>query len=240
MRTVVVGDIHGMLPEFQTLVARLELGSEDHLVLVGDLMDKGPDPVGCVRYARELGAQMVMGNHEAKHLRWRRHEDRRAANPGYRNPMQPMSPEKVAQNAALSAEDISWLSERPATLQFADWVVVHGGLLPGVPLESQYKDTLIRLRWIDAVGKMMSLAPGNPSQPPGSRFWSEVYDGPLNVVYGHAAHSLSEPRVDRNGLGAEVWGIDTGVAYGGRLTALVLETREVIQVPASRAYSEWL
>jgi bis(5'-nucleosyl)-tetraphosphatase (symmetrical) len=238
MHTVVIGDIHGMLPEFQALVAKLQLGHEDRLVLVGDLMDKGPDPAGCVRYAREIGAQMVLGNHEEKHLRWRKHEDRRASDPKYKNPMKPMSPEKLAQNQALSVEDVTWLRSLPAMLRFDNWLVVHGGLLPGVPLENQYADTLVRVRWVDDGGKMLSLDPENPRQPEGSRFWTEVYDGSLNVVYGHAAHSLTEPRVDRNGLGAEVWGIDTGAAYGGRLTALVLETRQVIQVQASRAYAE--
>lgn len=227
-----------MLPEFQALVAKLELGPEDRLVLVGDLLDKGPDPVGCVRYAREIGARMILGNHEEKALRWLKHEGRRLENPKYKNPMKALDPVKESQWRDLSDEDVAWLRALPAMLRFDNWVVVHGGLLPGVPLENQYADTLVRVRWVDAGGKMLSLDPGNPQQPPGSKFWAEVYDGPLNVVYGHAAHSLTEPRVDRNGLGAEVWGIDTGAAYGGRLTALVLETREVLQVQASRAYAE--
>jgi hypothetical protein len=238
MRTIVVGDIHGCLLEFQELVDKLQLGPEDRLVLVGDLMDKGPDPVGCVRFARELGVLMIQGNHEEKHLRWRRHEDRRVENPKYKNPMNPLGEVKAAQNAALSAEDVAWLRGLPITLRFDNWLVVHGGLLPGVPLEAQKPDKMIRVRWVDLEGEYLSLDPEDPRQPEGSRTWMEVYDGTLDVVYGHAAHSLSTPRVDRNGLGAECWGIDTGAAYGGRLTALVLETREVIQVQARQVYQE--
>ena len=232
--------------EFQALVEKARLGPEDRLVLVGDLMDKGPDPVGCVRFARELGVLCIEGNHEEKHLRWRRHEDRRAENPSYKNPMRPLSAEKLAQNAALSAEDVAWLRDLPVTLRFdfqnssmsESWLVVHGGLLPRIPVESQKADTLLRLRWVDQAGKHVALDPEDPKQPEGTNLWPEVYEGSLNVVYGHAAHSLSTPRVDRNGVGAECWGIDTGCAYGGRLTGLVLETREVIQVQAERVYLE--
>jgi hypothetical protein len=237
-RTIIIGDIHGCLGEFQELIRALVLSSEDRVVCLGDFMDKGPDPVGCVRFARNSGFSSVAANHEEKHLRWRRHEDRRVANPHYKNPMKPMSAEKLAQNADLSAEDVAWLRALPVMIQFENWLVVHGGLLPGVPLEKQKADTLLRVRWVDGAGKHIALDPEDPRQPEGSKLWSEVWDGRENVVYGHAAHSLSTPRVDRNGLGAECWGIDTGAAYGGRLTALVLETREVIQVQAAKVYQE--
>jgi len=248
-RTIIVGDIHGCIVEFRALVDKLRLGPEDSLVLIGDLMDKGPDPVACIQYARELGCLCLMGNHEEKHLRWRKHEERRTANPKYKNPMRPLGSEKAAQNAALTTEDVSWMRGLPIMhLPFAfkapgdpnppeQWVLVHGGLLPGIPLNEQTDDRL-RVRWVNAEGKMLSLDPEDPRQPEGSKLWSEVYDGTDHVVYGHAAHSLSTPRVDRNRLGAECWGIDTGCAYGGRLTALVLETREVVQIQAAKVYQE--
>jgi hypothetical protein len=179
-----------------------------------------------------------MGNHEEKHLRWRKHEDRRALNPGYRNPMHRLDEHKAAQNAALSAADIAWMATLPAMLELGDWVVVHGGLLPGRTLAQQSPAEVMRLRWLDATGKHLPLDPADPNQPPGSHHWMEVYDGSQHVVYGHAVHSLSTPRVDRNRHGAECWGIDTGATYGGRLTALVLETREVVQVQSAAVYKE--
>lgn len=239
MRTVVIGDVHGCIVEFRELVARLDLRHDDRLVLVGDLMDKGPDPVACVRYARELGAQMVLGNHEEKHLRWRRHQDRKAQDQRYKVPMR-LPEEYAAQNAALSEEDITWMRGLPKMIQVGNWVIVHGGLMPGVSLEEQTDDRL-RVRWVNTeTGKMAPVDLEHPNAlPPGTRWWMDLHDKPEHVVYGHAAHGLQEPRVDRNALGAECWGIDTGCAYGGRLTAFVLESREVIQVPAERTYAEY-
>jgi hypothetical protein len=179
-----------------------------------------------------------MGNHEEKHLRWRMHEERRATDPSYRNPMRPLEPLQAAQNRALSAADIAWMAALPPLLELEDWVVVHGGLLPGLPPAAQSPANLLRLRWLNSNGKHLPLMPEDPRQPPGSHPWMAVYDGQRHVVYGHAAHSLTTPRVDRNPLGAECWGIDTGATYGGRLTALVLETRQVIQVQAARVYRQ--
>lgn len=246
MRTVVIGDIHGCIVEFRELVERLALSTGDNLVLIGDLMDKGPDPAACVRYARELKAQMVLGNHEEKHLRWRKHMDRKAQDPKYKVPMK-LPAEYAAQNAELSDEDIAWLRGLPIMLVLKslgldrDWVVVHGGLMPSLALEDQTDDRL-RLRKVNTLtGKMHPVDVEKPNEPdpPGVSWWMQAYDRPENVVYGHAAHGLQEPRVDRNARGAECWGIDTGCAYGGSLTALVLETREVIQVKARQAYSRW-
>jgi len=242
-RTIVVGDIHGCFVEFQELVDKLKLGPRDRLVLVGDLMDKGPDPVSCVRLARELGADCLLGNHEEKHLRWRKHEDRRAQDPNHKNPMKPLPEEVAAQNAALSAEDVEWMRKLPITLRLGNWLAVHAGVLPNHTVEAQSTDKklwdkMIRVRWVDDSGEFVGLDPEDPRQPEGCRPWMEVFNGEMNVVFGHAVHRLSEPRVDRRPNGFECWGIDTGCVFGGRLTALVLETKEVIQVPARRVWRD--
>lgn len=69
-RFLVMGDIHGCLDEFNELVNKMEYQQgRDRLVLLGDLTDKGPDSLGVVRRARELGAMCVRGNHDDKVIR---------------------------------------------------------------------------------------------------------------------------------------------------------------------------
>ncbi len=113
MRFIFIGDIHGCIDEFQELVRLVDVRPEDRVCCLGDFMDKGPDPAGCVRFARESGFLSVLGNHEDKHLKWRRNEARAKADPKYTNKMQPFSAEKAAQNAALSDEDVAWLETLP-------------------------------------------------------------------------------------------------------------------------------
>lgn len=235
-----IGDVHGCLDEFEELINRLQVGPQDRVVCLGDFMDKGPHPAECVRFARELGVESVLGNHEEKHLRWRRHEDRRREQPGYKNPMRPFSERVAVQNAALSDEDVAWLRGLPWYLEaLPGLVAVHGGLLPGRSLEQQDPSTMIRARWVSPQGKHVPTDYENPTPPGGTRHWVEVYDGHHNVVYGHEAHSLSTPRVDIT-AGGTCFGIDTGCVHGGRLTALVVDGAQhsFVQVQARQCYAE--
>lgn len=244
-RTIIIGDVHGCLDELLLLVATLDVRSYDHLFFAGDLMDRGPDPVGCVQFVRKSGFPCVLGNHEESHLRWRRHEERRAADPSYKNPMRPMTPERQAQNAALTAEDIAWLRDCPYVIEpLPGWILVHGGLFPGKTVKEQLNDKelrgkVLRLRWVDQDGEFVPLAEDNTSfeGPPGSRTWMEAYDGPHNVIYGHAVHSLTTPRIDE-WHGVKTYGIDTGCCFGGRLTAMIIEGERIdfVQIQAKKAY----
>ena len=64
-RTIVVGDVHGCIDELRDLLrACVYSKSTDRVVLVGDLVNKGPSSVECVRLAREEGFLATRGNHD--------------------------------------------------------------------------------------------------------------------------------------------------------------------------------
>ncbi len=78
-----VGDVHGMIRTFDAMLERLGYrrarGRWTHpqgrvLVSLGDLLDRGPDPLGCVERLAELVADgcgmMVLGNHELNALHY--------------------------------------------------------------------------------------------------------------------------------------------------------------------------
>lgn len=232
-RTLVVGDVHGCLGELDELLRVAEYRRDaDRLVFLGDLLDRGPDPVGVVRRVRELGAECVMGNHEEKHLRWAAHEARRRADPGYRNPMRPFDAKRAAEHADLSRDDLAWIAAMPRSVALGGaWTAVHAGFVPGVPVSRQPPDWIIRLRYVDAGGKPVSRDRGENGEP-GVRRWAEAWRGPQSVVYGHHAQALAGPRVDSPAPGVECVGIDTGCVYGGFLTALELPSRRFLQVPS--------
>ena len=69
-RTIIVGDIHACWQELQRLLERCGRTSEDEVVSVGDLVDRGPEPAEVVRFFREDGnAIAILGNHEDRHVR---------------------------------------------------------------------------------------------------------------------------------------------------------------------------
>ena len=67
-----IGDIHGMLSKLEELIEVLPLAPDDHLVFIGDYVDRGPDPAGTVEYLVKLRDRQkctfLMGNHEAMFL----------------------------------------------------------------------------------------------------------------------------------------------------------------------------
>lgn len=53
-RVIAISDIHGNLPFLQALLKQVEFSSDDILVLVGDLLEKGTDSIGVLRFVMEL------------------------------------------------------------------------------------------------------------------------------------------------------------------------------------------
>ena len=78
-RCIVVGDIHGCLAEFNALLEKVRFDPEaDDLVLLGDLVGKGPDSLGVLDRAMALGPRChcILGNHDWTLLRWRDAQER--------------------------------------------------------------------------------------------------------------------------------------------------------------------
>lgn len=248
-RTIIISDVHGCLRELQALLQKLDAKSGyDRLIFVGDLLDRGPDSIGVLRLVQGLGAECVLGNHEEKYLRWCRYEAARKAT-GAANPMRPLSDSSLKIAESLDEFDLAWLASLPTFIELGafdgeQYVVVHGGFEPSRSLSAQRVDKVIRCRWVDKHGNYMPITRGTstpvegPSmldKPKGAVRWSQAWNRDLCVIYGHAVRSLKSPVFENN-----TYGIDTGVVYGGHLTALVLSNEgchEVVQVPAFDTYA---
>ena len=219
VRHVFIGDVHGCLDELNSLLKKLHLRSEDRLVFVGDLVAKGPDSQGVVARVRELKAQCVRGNHDEAVLRIRRAQQ-------HGGDLSRAKKTHLNVASRLREADWQWLEQLPLYLRFPelDTVVVHAGVLPGKPLEQQHPDDLMTMRAIRPQGT------ASPKLEDGVR-WATRYHGPEQVVFGHDAIS---------GLQLEPFatGIDTGCVYGRELTALVHPGKQLVKVPARRAYRE--
>lgn len=64
-RIIFVGDVHGCFDELQELLEIAQRDpARDTVVLLGDMVRKGPKSVEVVRWARENGALAVRGNHD--------------------------------------------------------------------------------------------------------------------------------------------------------------------------------
>lgn len=237
-KTIIVGDIHGCLEELDELL-KIAHRPGHRLIFAGDLVDRGPDPAGVLRRARELNAESVMGNHEEKHLRYRRHELRRRVDPVYKNPMQPFSAQRLSEHESFSDEDWEYMARMPLHIRIGNWLVVHAGLEPR-PFSEQPDNVLLRCRYVAlATGKMLSLDQEDLFTSDKAAYWSTVWPGPESVIYGHHVHQ--GPAIDTPADGVTCVGIDTGCCFGHSLTAAILiggEVVDIVSVPARTTYAQ--
>jgi hypothetical protein len=222
-RTIIVGDVHACTGELEHLLEKVGfVERQDKLVLVGDLVVRGPDPHGTLALVQRLGGKAVRGNHEDKLLTWyHKHE--------------PLGPDHQRVASALSAAEWRLLDSLPPWLDLPEHGVriVHAGVIPGRDIADVPEQALVRMRTLDTRGKWSSEGDTGP-------LWGSLYEGPPHVVFGHNARP--EPQ-----LHPWATGLDTGCVYGGRLTAVVLDEGEPIprgtkvrpllaSVPAARKY----
>ncbi|MGY6550140.1 MAG: metallophosphoesterase [Roseinatronobacter sp.] len=231
MRSYAIGDIHGQLVRLQEVhrwidADRKRLGDPDAPVIhLGDLVDRGPDSAGVIRFLREGVAggapwEVLKGNHD-------RLFERFLTRPEWEDPalhddltylhrliggtetllsyglMRKTSFQiRAARDAALGAvppEDIEFLASRPLTRARGEVLFVHAGIRPGVPLDQQIEQDLLWIR---------------------DPFLMDTRDHGALVVHGHTA--IPQPMHYRNRVN-----IDSRAGYGGPLTAIVIEGRQV-------------
>jgi diadenosine tetraphosphatase ApaH/serine/threonine PP2A family protein phosphatase len=261
-RTIVIGDVHGCLDELDELLKLVQHDrGRDRLLFLGDLVDRGPDPVGVVRRAVELGAECLMGNHEEKHIRWAKWESKVARGEAAKNPMKPFSTERAAQNRELVERGlIDWIERLPLWAQVdRSWFAVHAGAEPGKPVENQDKQSYLRCRYINADGERHKEFHPTPE----CRLWPDAWDGsrldanepPASILYGHIVESLTTVHITWSSMAnvhnVFTYGLDTGCCFGGRLSAALFHPiglahlagrvlPEIVQVEARGTYGKWL
>jgi hypothetical protein len=213
-RTIIVGDVHGCPDELDTLLSELDFDTGDRLVLVGDVLARGPDSLGVLDIVRRTGAVLVRGNHEERVLRSRGvHEHPLSWSSPHAAPDKPPKPlGRMHAEIADRLRPVDW-SLLEASLLYVDLPehdvrVVHAGVVPGVPIDQQKRSTLLTIRTLGTRNE--------PLEKGGSALWGTRYrDGP-HIVFGHYARTKPQ-------LHPRATGLDTGCVYGGSLTALVLK-----------------
>lgn len=216
-RVIAIGDVHGCADELEAMLNKLCLTRHDRVILLGDLVNRGPDSGRVIALARQHAHRSLLGNHELRLLNYRRTGD-----PTH------LKKADYATLKQLSSQDWDYLATMPLTYAVPEHqtVLVHAGFLPGRAWKAQPARVVTRIQVIGPDGE-----PHKRSAYPDRPHWSELWDGAPFVIYGHTPRP--EPARQRWSIG-----IDTGCVLGGRLTACILSTRELVHVPAKEKYFE--
>jgi len=226
-RYYVIGDIHGRLDLYAAMVDAIEAddksraAADTQVILLGDLVDRGPDSAGVIARTRNWQAQrnvrVLAGNHEEMFLNAFKKPEvlRHFLKHGGRETVMSYGLSRKQFNAMdldelfamlpqlVPQSDLDYMRDFEEMIIAGDYVFVHAGVDPAVPLDQQKRSDMLWIR---------------------DRFLD--HEGPLDKVVVHG-HTIFDKVMD---CGNRI-GIDTGAFRSGVLTALVLEgdQRRVIQ-----------
>jgi serine/threonine protein phosphatase 1 len=204
-RTFAVGDIHGCFTALEVLLSGLALTGKDRLILLGDVIDRGPNTRSVVELLLDVSQScqldLIMGNHEE--MLFDALHDPRTGRLWYG-----WGGAETLNSYGGFLEDIpevhlDFLASGQPYVQTETDILIHANLEPGVPLEEQ---TTEWLRWEKLTGH-------EEPHPSGRR-----------VICGHTEMPGGVPGV------APGWVmLDTSAYRGGFLTALDLHSGELLQ-----------
>ncbi len=262
MTTFVLGDVHGQFEALERLLGRLDIDlGRDRLWLVGDLVNRGPQSLEVLRWARQLTARapehvaVVLGNHDLKLLAI-------AAGIGSLKSRDTFGP---VLDASDRDELLDWLRKRPLLHRRGGDLLVHAGLLPQWTIEEAEKRAReVEERLADGgVGLLRDWRRRRPVAKAGrerrrqtlevlARIRTCTRDGELCDWPGPPEGAPPGCRPwfrwpERGSAGSRIvfghWaalglhlespvlGLDSGAGWSGRLTALRLDDGQVFQEP---------
>lgn len=215
-RVAAVGDIHGEISKLESVLAQLlpELDRDDTILFIGDYIDRGPDSKGVVDRVLSLREDRnvisLRGNHEQLMLdaaayfepsaNFREMDADRALAWFYNGAHQTLASYPEAENWRLRIPEKHWEFFRSTLIEHAQghYHFVHAGLVP------------TGITWLD---KAL-----NPKLWIREEFINSLEDFGRTVVFGHTPLRNGKPLFMPNKIG-----IDTAAAYGGPLTAIIVD-----------------
>ena len=207
--TYAIGDIHGRMDLFELALTRISehAAKRPHrVILLGDLVDRGPDSAGVVATAMDLtdGETFITlkGNHEDLMLRSLRGASTESLsvwlnNGGEQTLLSYGGPRAVPET------HLDWLQALPLTWRDSHRVFVHAGLAPGVPLAMQSERAMLWIR------EVFLAAP--------------AADFPCHVVHGHTPKWSGKPDMAAPERLAHRTNLDTGAYATGCLSIGVFD-----------------
>jgi protein phosphatase len=239
----IIGDIHGCFTEMRELLGTLGYDVRDvgesnvgrrfqtaapsgrKAVLLGDLVDRGPDTAAVLRLAMDMVADgtalCVPGNHDMKLMKKLKGRDIQIAH-GLAESLEQLDRE----TPGFTEEVVTFLDDLVShyVLDDGKLVVAHAGMK-----ESMQGRGSGRVRDFALYGE--TTGETDEYGLPVRWNWAAGYRGQATVVYGHTP--VSRPEWLNNTIC-----IDTGCVFGGTLTALRYPERELVSVPAACEYYE--
>mgnify|MGYP000713250557 CR=1 FL=1 len=226
MKTYAIGDIHGGYRALQQLIDKLNLDKGDKLIFLGDYVDGWSESAQVIQFLIELQEQyecvFILGNHDLWAGRW--------LNLGASNPVWEEHGGKATKSSyqttglLVSQEHKQFFEElKEYYIDDQNRLFIHAGYtsIHGVTKEEYTSNFYFdRTLWEMVVSMNPKLEASDPDFPKRLKHYKEIYVGHTPTTnYGE---TIPMHR-------ANVWNVDTGAAFMGPLSAVNLDSKEIIQ-----------
>lgn len=226
MRTLVIGDIHGGYRALNQLIERLDLQPNDKLIFLGDYVDGWSESAKTVDYLIQLDEKyncvFVLGNHDLWAGRW--------LNLGATNPVWEQHGGKATKESYLESKFITDERHKKFFEKLLEYYIdednnlfIHAGYtsIHGVTKEEYNSNYYFdRTLWEMAVGMNTELKKDDVDYPKRLKHYNEIYVGPTPTTNYGCWKPMNR---------ANIWNVDTGAAFMGKLSAICLKTKKVTQ-----------
>ena len=226
MRTLVIGDIHGGLKALKQLIDRVKVVEDDRLIFLGDYVDGWSESAQVIQYLMVLSqlkeCVFIKGNHDVWCEKWLRTD----------------KPDKIwldhgGRGAIESYANFSE-EEKKAHLQFFEQMklyhldeqnrlFVHAGFTSRQGVENENLESTFyfdRTLWERALYLNKAIDESSEWFPQRLKHYNEIYIGHTPTLNFNSDQPMQA---------INIWNIDTGAAFYGKLSAMNIDSKEVFQ-----------
>jgi len=214
MRQIIIGDVHGCYRELQELLNIVGTSTDDEIIALGDLVDRGPNSLEVLNYfSKQFNSKSIMGNHERKHIR------------SFHSLIEPAISQCITRQQFSNEQyekAILFMKSFPTFIELPEVILVHGYFEPNIPLNQQQEHIIIGTLKGDLYLKRKFQRP-----------WYELYDENKPIIVGHHDYKGDgKPLIFKN----QVFCIDTGCCRGRALTCITLPDFNIFSVKSHCNY----
>lgn len=226
MRTLAIGDIHGGLKSLEQLLSRAEITVEDRLIFMGDYVEGWSESAGVIQYLMVLSQTndcvFIKGNHDVWCETWLRR------NKAEKVWLEHGGKETIQSYAGFSIEEkqkhlkffeqlkLYYLDDHNRLFVHAGFTSIHGVEQQPSDVTFYFDPTL----WEMALTMDKHMDVNSHLYPRRLKLYNEICIGHTPTINFHS-------EVPMNAM--NVWNVDTGAAFYGKLSAVDINSKQVFQ-----------
>ena len=221
-RKLVIGDIHGGLKALVQVLERAAVQPTDELIFLGDYTDGWSESAQVIEYLIKLSEKQsctfIKGNHDAWCEDWLRtgHADKTWVQHGGQATIKSYA----AIDTATKQEHLNFFEEMPLyKIDGQNRLFIHAGFTSMHGPQKEFHSSNFswdRTLWEMAITLDKNIDKDSVLYPKRLKLFSEIYIGHTPTLYYNQTLPMN---------GCNVWNIDTGAAFTGKLTIMDIDTK---------------